>query len=251
MTISAVVIAHNEESNIARCLNSLTWADEIVVIDSNSNDRTAEIARSLGAKVTTRPWNGFGPTKQAACNLAASDWILSIDADEVVSPVLAGLIRQKIDTAPDVAGYYIKRRTLFMGRWIQYCGWYPDRVLRLFRKDSGRFDNAIVHERVILEGLSANIEEDILHYSYPDLETYMAKFGRYMALGAEELYTKGRRARLIDLTLRPVASFIKHYIARQGFRDGIPGLVVSTMSSVAVFVKYSKLWEMQKGGANR
>jgi glycosyltransferase involved in cell wall biosynthesis len=247
MTISAVVIANNEERNIARCLDSLAWADEIVLIDSESSDRTVEIAKAYGALVTTRSWNGFGPTKQAAVELATSEWILSIDADEVVTPALAAQIRQKIDGASDVSGYYIKRRTLFMGRWIQYCGWYPDRVLRLFRKSRGRFDDALVHERVVLEGHSANIEEDILHYSYPDLETYMAKFGRYMALGAEELHTKGRRAGLIDLTIRPAASFFKHYVARQGFRDGVPGLVISTMSSVAVFVKYSKLWEMQKG----
>ena len=251
MTISAVVIANNEERNIARCLDSLAWADEIILIDSDYLDRTAEIARAHGARVTKRSWNGFGPTKQAAVDLATSDWVLSIDADEVVNPALAAMIRQKIEGASEVSGYYIKRKTLFMGRWIQYCGWYPDRVLRLFRRNRGRFDDALVHERVILDGPGENIEEDILHYSYPDLETYMAKFGRYMALGAEELHAKGRRAGLLDLTIRPVASFVKHYVTRQGFRDGVPGLVISTMSSIAVFVKYAKLWELQKGSAGK
>jgi len=239
--LSVVLITKNEESNIRRCLDSVQFADEIIVVDSGSTDKTVAIAESYRAKIFGHEWRGFGPAKQAGVEKASGDWILSIDADEEVTPELASEIKSKIENDNGTCGYYFKRKTKFLGRWILHCGWYPDYVLRLFQKEKGRFDNAIVHEKVVTDGPVNYLNSELLHYSYPDLEHYLIKFNRYTTMGAEEEFRKGRKTKLSDIAIKPAAAFVKHYLIKQGFRDGTEGFVLSFLSSMSVMVKYAKL----------
>ncbi len=249
MELSIVIITRNEEENIGRCLKSVSWADEVILVDSQSTDRTREIAGQLGAIIFSPPWRGFGHAKREAVKQARGKWILSIDADEVVSSELAREIKDVMRDASGLAGFYIPRRTNFLGRWIRHSGWYPDRVLRLFLKSQGDFDEATVHEKVILDGPVGNLTGELLHYSYPSLEHYFIKFNHYTTLGAEEAYRRGHLAGWPDIVLRPPVAFVKHYISRQGFRDGLEGFIISVMSSIAVLVKYAKLRHLGKKGA--
>jgi len=246
MGLSVVVITKNEEHNIVRCLDSVKWAEEIILIDSNSTDRTLEIARSYGAKVCSQPWRGYGYAKREGVNQAMGTWILSIDADEEVSPELAAEIKGILSKTTPYAGFYIPRKTNFLGRWIRHSGWYPDLVLRLFLKAKGNFNNVIVHEKVLLEGKTGHLMGELRHYSYPSLEHYLDKFNRYTTLGAEEAHRNGKRPSWFDIVVRPPVSFFKHYISRQGFRDGIEGFIISVMSAIAVLVKYAKLRDITK-----
>ena len=244
--LSVVVITKNEEANLGRCLDSVKWADEIVVVDSHSTDRTLAIAAEYGAIVHSPDWRGYGPAKREGVKLAGGDWVLSIDADEAVSDKLAGQIREILNSDSGPVGYYVNRRTNFLGRWISHCGWYPDPILRLFRRDRGNFNEAVVHEEVILDGEPGRLDGELLHYSYPSLELYLEKSNVYTRLGAEEAFRRGKRVRWHDIVLRPPVAFVKHYITRQGFRDGMEGFIISVMSSVAVLMKYAKLRHMWK-----
>jgi len=239
--LSVVIITRNEENNLPRCIESVKFADEIVVVDSGSTDRTQQIAESMGARFFTKTWAGYGPAKQEGVNRATGEWILSIDADEEVTAELADEIREVVATENSANGYYIPRRTNFLGRWIYHCGWYPDPVLRLFRKSRGRFDEAVVHEKATIDGQAGRLKGELLHYSYPDLESYFKKFNRYTTMGAEKAYQEGRRSGWFDIVIRPPVSFVKHYVTRQGFRDGMEGFTLSVFSSLAVMVKYVKL----------
>lgn len=245
--LSIVIIARNEEANLRRCLESVAWADEIVLVDSGSSDRTVNIAREFKAKVIDRPFSGYGPAKKEAVSNATSDWILSIDADEEVSPLLREEIQSILATedAP-LAGYFVRRKTLFLGRWIKHCGWYPDYILRFFRRSKGDFNDAVVHEKVILDGPIGKLQGELLHYSYPTLEDYLRKSNWYTTLGAQEAHKKGIRAGWFDIVIKPILSFISHYIIRQGFRDGLEGFLVSGLSAMAVMTKYTKLREIQR-----
>ena len=245
--VSVVIITRNEASNLPRCLESVRWADEIIVVDAGSTDGTREIADRFGARVHVEPWRGFGHAKQTGVDLATGDWVFSIDADEVVPPALAEEIRRVVsENNGHPAGYTVPRRTRFLGRWIRHCGWYPDRVLRLFRRERGRFDGAVVHERVVVDGPVGELTHDLLHYSYPDLETYFEKFNRYTTLGAEKAYANGERAGWSHLLVKPAVSFVKHYVLKRGFLDGLEGFVLSVLSAGAVFVKYAKLWHRHR-----
>jgi glycosyltransferase involved in cell wall biosynthesis len=239
--LSAVIITKNEEANIARCLDSIKFADELILVDSESIDRTVEIAKSYGARIIHHTWNGYGPAKREGVNAATCRWVLSLDADEALSPELADEIKEVITAEKEYAGYYLKRKTMFLGRWIYHCGWYPDYVLRLFLKSKGNFNDALIHEEVILDEPAGHLKGEILHYCYRDLEQYFEKSNRYTTLGAEDAYNKGKRAVLTDFILKPPASFIKHYIIKQGFRDGLEGFILSVLSAQAVFTKYAKL----------
>ncbi len=246
MALSVVIITKNEEANIERCLSSVDWADELVVIDSQSTDKTVEIATRFGARIFSPVWRGYGPAKQEGVDRATHEWILSIDADEVVEPTLAKEIQDVVASETDRAGYYMPRKTEFLGRWILHCGWYPDRLVRLFRKSKGRLSEVVVHEEVVVDGPVGYLKGHLLHYSYPDLEHYLKKFNTYTTLGAEEAFRAGRKAGWADLVVRPPVAFIKHYISRQGFRDGVQGFIVSVLSATAVLVKYAKLWHKEK-----
>lgn len=241
MSLSVVVITRNEETNLRRCLESVKFADQIVVVDSGSTDATVGIAKSFNAEVHEIVWTGFGNAKQFALSKATSEWVLSIDADEEVSVDLTAEIKRIITQDDSVAAYEMPRLTNFLGKWIYHSGWYPDRVLRLFRRTSGRFTPDIVHERVLVDGKVGRFTGNLLHYSYPSLEVYFEKFNRYTTEGAELEASRGKRAGIFDLTIRPGLAFIKHYISKAGFLDGIEGLTISVLSAVAVFVKYAKL----------
>ncbi|SYZ74084.1 Uncharacterized glycosyltransferase HI_0653 [Candidatus Zixiibacteriota bacterium] len=244
--ISAVIIAKNEEVNLTRCLGSIKWVDEIIVIDSGSTDSTRAIAESARARVFNIDWEGFGPAKQFGVEKASGDWILSLDADEEIPVLLKDEILSVLSSNSNHAGYYMPRLTLFLGRWIRHSGWYPDYVLRLFDRRRGSFDGAVVHEKVVIDGKAGHLKNHILHYSYPTLEFYLRKFNRYTTLGAEEAFAQGKKAGISDLIVRPPMAFFKHYISKQGFRDGFEGFMVSFLSSVSVMVKYAKLRDLYR-----
>ena len=245
-TLSVVIITRNEEHNIARCLESVAFADEKIVVDSDSDDRTTEIAREHGAKVISNVFTGYGPAKQAGVDCATGEWVLSIDADEALSPALAEEIEQIVASIDSLDGYYLPRCTNFLGRWIRHSNWYPDHVLRLFRRDKGRLDGAVVHEKVIVDGPVGKLKADLLHYSYPSMEEYLRKFDIYTTMGAEEAHRAGKHAGWWALTAKPLAAFVRHYFIKQGFRDGLEGLLISVLSSGAVMVKYAKLRHLHK-----
>jgi glycosyltransferase involved in cell wall biosynthesis len=245
--ISAVVITRNEELNIRRCLDSLVWVDEIVVVDSGSTDRTMEIARTCGATVYSYGWRGYGPAKREAVARATGKWILSIDADEEVPAELRDDIQTAILNDDGFDGYLLPRRTLFLGRWLKHSGWYPDYVLRLFLREKGGFDDASVHERAHANGPVGRLRHDLLHYSYPTLESYFDKFNRYTSMAAVAAYRKGHRAGWLKILFHPLGCFVKQYFVKLGFLDGLQGLLVCTLSACHVMVKYAKLWALGKG----
>lgn len=246
--LSAVVITQDEESNIKRCLQSLQMADEIIVIDSGSTDRTVEISESMGARVYPKQWTGYGPAKKEGVSKASGKWIISLDADELLSPELAKEISGTVLLETENSGYYIKRKTNFLGRWIYHCGWYPDYVLRLFKKANGDFNDSVVHEKVVLNGKAGYLKGEILHYSYKNVEQYFKKFNNYTTMGAEQAYKSGKKAGWYHIAFKPPVAFIKHYIMKRGFLDGLEGFIISVLSAIAVMVKYSKLKEIIKRG---
>ena len=201
---------------------------------------------SYNARIYSPVWKGYGNAKKEGVNRASHEWILSIDADEEITPDLRHEIQKNLENKNDTAGYYIPRKTRFLGRWIKHCGWYPDYVLRLFDKTRGDFNDAVVHEKVIVNGKTTYLKNEILHYSYPSLEEYFRKFNKYTTLGAEESFKRGNRAGWFDVIIKPPVSFARHYIMKQGYLDGVEGFLVSVLSAVAVMVKYAKLREMQR-----
>jgi glycosyltransferase involved in cell wall biosynthesis len=247
MKISVVIITKNEEKNIARCLESVKWADEIVIIDSQSEDRTLEIASKYNTKTYSPPWTGYGPAKKEGVIKASNDWIFSIDADEEVTDKLKNEINSVLSNHDNKTfGYFVPRLTNFLGRWIKHSGWYPDYVLRLFNKQFGNFNDAVIHESVQLSGSTTYLKCDLLHYSYPDLDEYFRKFNLYTTVGAEELFKKGKKSGFVSICLRPIVAFIKQYIIKLGFLDGMEGFLVCYFSAKAVMVKYAKLRTMNK-----
>ncbi|MFQ5606399.1 MAG: glycosyltransferase family 2 protein [Candidatus Zixiibacteriota bacterium] len=244
-TLSVIIITKNEERNIQECLESVAWAGEIVLADSGSTDRTVEIAERHGARVKRVEWEGFGLTKQRALESVSGEWALSIDADERVTAELAREIREAI-TRQDAAGYEIPRLTNFVGRWIRHSGWYPDPVLRLFRRERGRFSPAAVHESVILSGNCKRLKNHLLHYSYRSLEDYIARMNRYTSLAARELFEKEAPFSYWQPLLKPLAVATKRYFLKLGFLDGWAGAQIAILSAVYVFLKYAKLRQLER-----
>ena len=245
--LSVVTIALNEEHNIVECLESVRWADELIVVDSGSSDRTVDLAKQFTAKVMQLPWRGYGATKNDALKHATGDWILWLDADERVTPELAAEIRARVlEDNGAIAGYSVARRAYFLGRWIKHCGWYPSRVTRLFRRTRGRFSENKVHEHLLLDGETSPLNNDLLHFTDPNLYHYYEKFNRYTSLAAEDMNAGGDRFSLYDVLVRPPFVFFKMFVIRRGFLDGMHGFILSAVSMTYVFVKYAKLWELQK-----
>lgn len=242
MSLSVVVVTLNEESNIGESLRTVDWADEIIVVDSFSNDRTREIARRYTDRIYRIEKKGFGELKSYALSKASCDWVLSLDADERVTPELEREIRKTIEK-PSFEGYAIPRKAYFLGRWMRHGGWYPGYVMRLFKRGRGRFTNDLVHETVFIDGKVGKLKQDLLHYTDPDLAHYLEKLARYTSLAALDLKNRGERFQPLHL-LRPLLAFLKMYVTRAGFLDGIHGLVLSLLSSFYVLLKYAKLWEM-------
>ena len=244
MSLSVVLITHNEEANIAACLQSVAFADELVVVDSGSTDATVAIARELGARVVGTPdWPGFGPQKNRALALARCDWVLSIDADERVTPALAAQIQAAMREGRAEA-FELPRLTQFCGQWIHHCGWTPDHVLRLFRRGTAHFSEDLVHERVVTNsaGTPARLRSPLLHYSYPSPSHYWRKLEHYSQAWAAQRHAQGRSASMSRAVLSGVVAFVRSYFLRLGFLDGAMGFAVCTMQAQAAFGKYFALY---------
>ncbi len=243
VSLSVIIITLNEASNIADCLAGVSFADEIVVLDSGSIDQTAELARAAGAVVHISPdWPGFGPQKNRALALAGCDWVLSLDADERVTPELAAQIQQAMAGGGGLA-YKLPRLTQFCGRWIYHCGWTPDHVLRLFRRGTARFTDDMVHERLVLnQGKMKSLQAPLLHFSYPTPAHYWRKLDQYSQAWARQRYAMGQTTSMSRAALAGVVTFARAYIFRLGFLDGAMGFAVCTMQAQAAFGKYFALY---------
>jgi glycosyltransferase involved in cell wall biosynthesis len=240
--LSLIVITKNEEQALGRCLRTVSFADEIVVVDNGSTDKTADIARSLGAKVVeTSDWPGFGPQKNRALDAATGDWIFSLDADEWIEPPLADEIRATIAQTDSADGYEIPRRSRFCGTIVRHCGWSPDHVLRLFRRGRGRFSDDKVHEHVEIEGKVVRLKNSIEHDSITDLADATAKIDRYAEAAAMALAAKGRRSSPAKAWLRGIGAFLRTYVWRLGFLDGRTGWMVSDYNRRYTHEKWLRL----------
>jgi glycosyltransferase involved in cell wall biosynthesis len=242
MKISAVIITYNEEDRLGDALASLrVVADEVLVLDSHSLDRTAEIARAAGARVEFHRFEDYGKQKNFAMARAGHEWILNLDADERVSPELAGAIAalKERGVADDVAAFAVRRRTFYLGRWIRHSGWYPDRKLRLFRR-SGASWRGRVHEGLAVAGRVVPLAGDILHFTYRDIGDHVRRLERYSGFQAEEIVRRGTRLLYLRLIVLPPVTFLRHYVWRLGFLDGFPGLVIAMVQSWGTAMKYMK-----------
>lgn len=239
--LSALVTTRDEAQVVGECLDSIAFADEVVVVDSGSTDDTAAIARSRGATVLTHPFEGHAEQKNWGMEQVAHDWVLILDADERVTPELRAEIETLLAGEPERRGYWIRRRNTFLGREIRGCGWQRDKVLRLLDRRAGKYAERRVHEEVRLSSEPGRLRHALLHHSCRDLTTWLAKVDRYAALGAEELARRGRKPRWSDLVLRPPARFAKQWLLQGGFRDGSEGAILCAFSAYGVFAKYARL----------
>jgi glycosyltransferase involved in cell wall biosynthesis len=242
--LSVTIVARNEEVTLAMALDSVRWADEIIVVDGESTDRTAEIARRYTDRVIVRPWPGFAAQKNFAISQAHHEWVLSLDADEVVPPSLAGEIRAVVRGERPEVCFRFPRQTNFCGRFLRHGGNYPDYAVRLFRRDSGAFNDENVHDIFLCEGPTGELRNDLLHFSHPTIEVCLRKFQRNAELGAANLMQRGKPVQLWHLTAKPFWKFLKAYVLRGGFLDGRHGLVYAVLGAWSVFLRYARLWEM-------
>jgi len=243
--LSAVLITRNAAALVEPCLESVAFADEIVVVDSGSTDATPEIAQRRGARIVQKEWLGFGRQKQFAVEQARHDWVLCLDADERVSPELAASIRAAL-AAPVAPVYRMPRRNRFLGRWLAHGEGYPDWSPRLFNRMNARWSDDLVHEKVLFAVTPGTLQGDLLHDSYDDLSAYLERQNRYTTLAARQAYERGRSAGVAHLLLSPVVRFIKFYLLRLGFLDGLPGLLHISIGCINSYVKYAKLIELRR-----
>ena len=250
-TLSVIIITLNEAGHIAECLDSVGFADEVIVVDSGSGDGTREIAREKGAKVTlTEDWPGFGRQKNRALDLATGDWVLSIDADERVTPELAeeiqGVLRAAASGAAPAGAYRIARLSNFGGRWIRHSGWWPDHVLRLFRRGTARFTDAVVHESVKVQGKADILDGHFLHYPYADMDSLVAKVNAYSTAAAQAMHARGRTTSVAGMVGHAAWTFVRIYFLRRGFLDGKEGFILAATASAGSFFRYSKLFFLNR-----
>ena len=243
--LSVVLIAQNAAAQLPECLASVAFAEEVVVVDCGSADDTAEVAARYGARVVQKEWLGFGRQKQFAVEQAKNEWVLCLDADERVSRELAASIVRALD-APAAPVYRMARCNRFLGRWLRHGEGYPDWSARLFDRRNARWSDDAVHEKVLCAVTPGRLEGDLLHESAEDLGRYMEKQNRYTALAAQQLYERGRRAGALELLVSPLVRFVKFYLVRLGFLDGLPGLVHVAIGCMNSFMKYAKLIELQR-----
>lgn len=255
--ISIALITLNEEANLPRTLESVQplvrdGQGEIIVVDSGSIDRTLEIARSYGAKILTEPWKGFASQKNSAMEKAAGDWVLQLDADEVLEPELADEIRSATNAPENLAGYWIPRKNFFLGRWIKHGGFYPDPKLRLIRRGAGKFEEYGAHPTIKVNGPTARLKHALIHNAYPTLRGYIDHMNSYSSSGAEVAIEKGNRGfNLLDIIVRPKLTFLYNYIFRLGFLDGREGFLLHLYHAVYVSWKYAKAWELARKASPR
>jgi len=244
-TLACIVITKNEEVNIQDCLRSALWANELIVVDAESCDKTVELARACGAKVSVRPWPGFGLQKNFGMAQASSDWILILDADERVTEELRGEVRTCLERWKPGApvAYRIPRRNFFYGAWVRGAGVYPDYQVRLFRRGLAQYNDVAVHENLIVNGEIGTLAGHLDHYTERRIQDHFKKFGLYTTLAAQEKAKTVRTVGWIDLVFRPLVVGCKTYVLKQGFRDGVRGFIVCVFASMYTFVKYAKLWD--------
>lgn len=256
MNITATIITFNEADNIRAACESVAWTDEILVVDSESTDATREIALDCGARVINRAWPGFAAQKQFAADEASHTWILSLDADERVTDELRESITKlkQADEGILADGYRLPRRSCYMGRWIRGGGWYPDHQLRFYRKSRGRWEGAYIHESVKLseDARIETLKGDLLHYTARDAAYHHRMIGeRYAPLAARQMYEQGRRTSALDIAAAAPSAFLRSYLLKGGFRDGLAGLAIASFAAHHAFLKRLMLWEMQTVGGGR
>ncbi len=245
VSISAIIITRNESENLADCMRGLDWCDEIIVLDSGSTDDTQERARSLGARVVVRAdWPGFGPQKNRALDLAHCAWVLSIDADERVTPELAAEIRAIITRPGAANAYSLPRLSSYCGQFMRHGGWYPDRVVRLFRRGTARFSDDIVHESLHTTSRVGELRHDLIHISYRSFDDVLEKMNRYSTAGAHKAAAKGRTASLLSAGFHSRWAFLRAYVLRLGFLDGRLGFVLACAIAHETWYRHLKLWQL-------
>ncbi len=246
MSISVILITKNEAANIQACLQSVSFANEIIVVDSQSSDKTVEIAQQMGAKVTiTSDWPGFGPQKNRALDLATGDWVLSIDADERVTPELQAEILAITANSEASAAYMIPRLSWYCGRFMRHSGWYPDYVLRLFRRGQARFSNRLVHEIIETSAKTGYLNNHMLHYSYMNFEQVLEKINKYSSAAAAQAALEGKRGSFGQAVLHGFWSFFRTFVIKKGFLDGRYGFALAISNGATSYYKYIKLWQLQ------
>jgi glycosyltransferase involved in cell wall biosynthesis len=241
--LSVTVITRNEAADIADALRSVAWADEILVVDSASTDDTVAIARQYTERVMVREWPGYIAQKNHAASLASHDWILSLDADERVTPELAEEVRTLLASGPAHQGYRVPRVTWHLGRWIRTTDWYPDYQLRLYDRRSAEWTGRYVHESVAVRGTTGRLAGELQHYAFRDIADHLETIDRYTTLAARQMAENGRRAGFLRIAGHPPLAFLRNYLVHGGVRDGVPGFVISALNAYYVFLKFVKLWE--------
>ncbi len=244
--LSVIIITKNEEANIRACLESVAWADEIVVVDSNSSDGTVDICKEFGAHVYAHDWPGFGAQKNRALGYATGDWILSIDADERVTPPLRAEIEAAVNEPHHHAAFRMPRLSSFCGRYMRHSGWYPDHVARLFRRGQAEFSDDMVHERLMVTGLTGTMRHHLIHDTFHDLESLLSKVNQYSTAGARMMDEKNKSASLTQAVVRALWAFFRTYVLRAGFLDGREGFMVSVSTAEVTYYRYAKLMLLKK-----
>ena len=251
-TLSVILITRNEEANLADCLSSLEGiAQQIVVVDTNSTDRTLEIAQKHGALVSQpADWPGFGPQKNRALDLATGDWVLSLDADERLTPALRSEILTAIHHSAQVDCFAIPRLSWYCGRFIRHSGWSPDYVDRLFKRGTAHFSDDLVHERLIPNGQAAKLENPMLHFSFMNYSQVLQKLDRYSTASAEQAFAKGKTSTPLKAVLHGLWAFVRTYVLRAGFLDGAQGFALAISNGQGTYYRYMKLWQLHQDANN-
>jgi len=247
--ITATIITLNEESSLPRAIKSVSWADEILVVDSGSTDKTVEVAKELGARVIFNAWPGYGQQKNFAQERAKNEWVLNIDADEEVpenlSEEIFRVIQQNSNGQSALRGFYLPRKTFYMGQWIRHGGWYPNYLVRLANKNFSKWTEPNVHEALEVKGETAKLKHPLHHYTFSSIEDQILTNLRYSKQGFRDLFSKGQRPSLIKLFFKPLGKFIETYLLKKGFLDGLPGLIISVNAAHSMFLKYAYLYEVR------
>lgn len=245
--VSAVIVCCDEEENVERCLQSLAWADEIVVVDSFSQDRTVELCRKYTSRIFQMEWSGMIRQREYAVSLAQNEWVFAVDADEVVTETLRNEVLKRLsEDKNDNSGYYIKRHSHYLGRWINHGGWYPDFKLRLFRKNKVYVGGENPHDKCFVHGRTARLKGEMIHYPYRNISRQLRTIDTYSDIVSERLFKKKSAFLLVKMFFKPPVKFLETYIYKLGFLDELPGFVISVLSSYYIFIKYAKLWEKRK-----
>jgi (heptosyl)LPS beta-1,4-glucosyltransferase len=249
--LSVTVITRNESANLAAALESVAWADEIIVVDAESTDDTVAVARRFTDRVVVRAWPGYAGQKNHAASIASHDWILSLDADERVTPELAAEIRTTLSNTPVHVAFRVPRVTWHLGRWIRTTDWYPDHQVRLYDRRSALWTGRYVHESLTVRGSLGSFHGELQHYPYRDIADHLETIGRYTTFAAQQMRDEGRNAGLLQIAAHPPLAFLRNYVARGGFRDGMPGFIISALNAYYVFLKFAKLKELSDSVATR